>query len=95
MKLLLKILAAPVVLVLSLFVRLCAAILYCSSFLFGLVSTLIGLLGLAVLLTYSVKNGVILLVIAFLVSPVGLPMAAAWGLGKVEALRCSLLSALS
>ena len=44
-------------------------------------------LGVAVLLTYSVQNGVILLVIAFLLSPLGLPSAALWLLGKVQDLR--------
>ena len=38
-------------------------------------------------MTYSPQNGVILMVIAFLVSPVGLPMAAAWLVGKVQDLR--------
>ena len=32
----------------------------------------------------SPQNGVILLVIAFLVSPLGLPMAAVWLVGKVQ-----------
>ena len=49
-----------------------------------------GLLGLAVLVTYSVQNGVILLVIAFLVSPMGLPMGAAWLLGKLQDLRYAI-----
>ena len=40
--------------------------------------------------TYSVQNGIILLVIAFLVSPMGLPMAAAWLLGKLQALRYTI-----
>ena len=53
----------------------------------GYISTIVGLLGLAVLVTYSVQNGIILLVIAFLVSPVGLPMAAAWLVSKVQDLR--------
>ena len=48
---------------------------------------LVALLGIAVLVTYSPQNGIILLVIAFLVSPVGLPMAAAWLVGKVQDLR--------
>mgnify|MGYP003098610874 CR=1 FL=1 len=84
MRILVKLLAAPVVLVLMLFVWVCSALLYCSAFVFGLAGTIIGLLGLAVLVTYSVKNGIILLVIALLVSPMGLPMAAAWLLGKVQ-----------
>ena len=90
MRILMKLLAAPVVLVLMLFVWVCSALLYCSSFVFGLAGTIIGLLGLAVLVTYSVKNGIILLVIAFLVSPMGLPMAAAWLLGKVQDLRYTI-----
>lgn len=87
MKILLKILVAPIILTLILFIWICSALLYCSAFVFGLISTIIGLLGLAVLITYSVQNGIILLVIAFLVSPVGLPMAAAWLLGKLQDFR--------
>lgn len=87
MRILLKILVAPIILTLILFIWICSALLYCSAFVFGLISTIIGLLGLAVLITYSVQNGIILLVIAFLVSPVGLPMAAAWMLGKLQDFR--------
>ena len=90
MRILMKLLAAPIILVLMLFVWICSALLYCSAFIFGLASTVIGLLGFAVLVTYSVKNGVILLVIALLVSPVGLPMAAAWFLGKIQDLRYAI-----
>ena len=68
LKLGLKILAVPVVLALTLFTWLCFWLLYVSSFIFGLVSTVVALLGIAVLVTYSPQNGVILLVIAFLVS---------------------------
>ena len=84
MKLLFKILAAPVVVVLTVFVWLCALMLHISAFIFGLVGTVVGLLGLAVLVTYSVKNGIILLVIAFLVSPLGLPMLAVRILGLLQ-----------
>lgn len=87
MRILLKLLAAPVILVLMLSVWICSLLLYCSAFVFGLISTVIGLLGLVVLVTYSVQNGITLLVIAFFVSPVGLPMAAAWMLSKVQDLR--------
>lgn len=84
MRFLLKIFFAPVILTLTLFVWICASLLYCSAFVFGLAGTVIGLLGLGVLVSYSVQNGIILLVIAFLVSPLGLPMAAVWLLGKVQ-----------
>ena len=74
LKLGLKILAAPVVLALTLFTWVCFGLLYVSSFIFGLASTVVALLGVAVLVTYSPQNGVILLAIAFLVSPLGLPI---------------------
>ena len=53
----------------------------------GLISMVVALLGVAVLITYSLQNGIILLVIAFLISPYGLPMAAIWLLGKVQDLK--------
>ena len=68
MKVLFKILMAPVTLVLTLFVWICSAILYCSSFVFGLAGTLIGLLGLLVLISGNVQNAVILFVLAFIAS---------------------------
>ena len=90
MRFVLKILAAPVVAVLTLFVWLCSGLLYCSSWIFGLAGTLLSVLALAVLFTTSVKNGVILLVIAFLVSPRGLPLAAAGLLGLIQRLRVAI-----
>ena len=87
MRFLLKGLVAPVIVILSVFVWVCSALLYCSAFLFGLLSTVLGLFGLAVLILSSVRNGIILFVLAFLVGPMGLPMAAAWMLGKVQDLR--------
>ena len=94
MRFLLKLLAAPVVLALTLFVWLCMGVLYLSSLVLGVISTIVGLLGLAVLVTYSVQNGIILLVIAFLVSPMGLPLAAAWLVGKVQNLRYAIQDAV-
>ena len=87
LKLGLKILAAPLVLALALFTWVCFGLLYVSSFIFGLASTVVAL-------TYSPQNGVILLVIAFLVSPVGLPMAAAWLVSKVQDLRFAIQDAV-
>ena len=47
-------------------------------------------IGVAVLITYSSQNGAILLVIAFLISPMGLPLAAIWLLGKVQDLKFAI-----
>ena len=46
--------------------------------------------GVAVLITYSPQNGAILLVMAFLISPMGLPLAAIWLLGKVQSLKFAI-----
>ena len=90
LKCLLMIVTAPVVLVLTLFVWLCMGLIYISGLVLGLLSTVIALLGVAVLITYSPQNGVILLVMAFLISPMGLPLAAIWLLGKVQDLKYAI-----
>lgn len=71
-KLLLKIVVAPVVLLLTLAIWICVGLVYVSGLVLGLLSMVIALLGVAVLVTYSPQNGLILLVIAFLISPFGL-----------------------
>ena len=90
LKCLLMIVTAPVILVLTLFVWLCMGLIYISSLVLGLLSTVIALLGVAVLIIYSPQNGVILRVIAFLISPMGLPLAAIWLLGKVQDLKFAI-----
>ena len=47
-------------------------------------------LGVAVLVTYSPQNGLILLVIAFLISPFGLPKLAFWLLGQVQGFKYAI-----
>ena len=87
MKFVLKILFAPVIAVLVVLVSALALILNLSAWVFGVASTILGILGLAVLLLDNAVNGVIILIIAFLVSPIGLPMLAAWMLGQIQRFR--------
>ena len=87
LKLILKIVIAPVILLLTLAIRICVGLVYVSGLVLGFLSMVIALLGVAVLVTYSPQNGVILLVIAFLISPFGLPKLAFWPLGKVQGLN--------
>ena len=94
MKLLLKIIAAPVIVALTLFVWICSAILYCSAYLLGLAGSLLGLLAILVIVLDSVKNGLILLLAAYLISPLGIPMAAAWLLARVHDLRYAIMEAV-
>lgn len=87
MKFLLKILFAPVIVILTLIIWTFALILRLSAWVFGIIGTIFGILGLAILLLDSVTNGIIVLVIAFLVSHVGLPMLAAWTIGQMQRFR--------
>lgn len=87
MKFILKILFAPVIAILAVIIWLSALTLKLSAWVFGIVSTILGVLGLAVLLIDSFTNGIIILVFAFLVSPVGLPMVAAWTIGQMQRFR--------
>ncbi len=91
----LKILFAPLSLALTLFTWLCAGLISCSAFVFKLASALLSLLAVAVLITYSVKNGIILLLIAFLISPLGLPMLAVWLLGKLQSTNAAVRAFLN
>ena len=90
LKLILKIVTAPVVLLLTLAIWICVGLVYVPGLVLGLLSTVIALLGVAVLVTYSPQNGLILLVIAFLISPFGLPKLAFWLLGKVQNLKYAI-----
>ena len=87
MKLILKIFTAPVTLLISLFVWLCAGLISCSAIVFKIASALLTLAALAVLFLSSVRNGIILLALAFLVSPVGLPLLAVKLLGGLQSVN--------
>ena len=84
LKLLLMIAVAPIVVALTLVVWICLGLVYVSGLVLGLISMILALLGVAVLITYSPQNGLILLLITFLISPMGIPLAAIWLLGKVQ-----------
>lgn len=84
MKWILKILTFPVVLLIDLLTLVCVGIISCAALPLRIVSGIIALLGTAVLMTYSPKNGMILLTIAFLLSPMGLPMLAVWILSILQ-----------
>lgn len=90
LKLLLMIAVAPIVVALTLFVWICLGLFYVSGLVLGLISMILALLGVAVLSTYSPQNGFILLLMAFLISPMGLPLAAIWLLGKVQDLKYTI-----
>ena len=90
MKAILKVLTFPIVLILDLFTWICVGLISCSAILFKLASAILAILAMAVLITYSVQNGLILLTLAFLASPLGLPMIAVWLLGGLQKISGTL-----
>lgn len=84
MKLIFKILTVPVTLAIDLLTLICIGVISFSGILLRLVSGIIAILGVAVLATYSPKNGLILLTIAFLFSPMGIPMLAVYVLTGLQ-----------
>ena len=88
MKNLIRLLTAPITVI----VWLCAGLLYVSSFLFGLAGAALSVLALVVILAGSLKNGIIVLLVAFLVSPLGLPMLAVKILVGLQGLRNTLVN---
>ena len=89
MRLILRLLTLPLRAVITVFILLCSAVISCSCFLFGLASGLLFLMALIVL-TYSAHNALILFALAFLVSPLGLPMAAVGILTILNSIRSIL-----
>ena len=87
MRFLLKIVFAPAIALLAILIWLCGLTLKLSAWVFGIIGTVLGILGLVILLLDSVTNGIIVLVIAFLASPLGIPMLAAWMLGQMQRFR--------
>lgn len=90
LKLLLKIAVAPVILALTVFIWLCVGLVYLSGLALGLVSMVFAFLGVFMLIVGPRQNGVIALVLAFLISPYGLPLAAIWLQGKVQDLKFTI-----
>ena len=72
---LLKIILFPVTIILTVFVGICRLLNQLSNMVFMLAALLILLIGLAtILLAHDMSNGLILIAIAFLISPFGLPL---------------------
>ena len=65
-------------------------LVYVSGLVLGLISMVLALLGVIVLATYSPQNGVIVLILAFLISPFGLPKLALWLLGQIQNLKFAI-----
>lgn len=91
MRLILRILAAPVAGVLSLAVAFCTFVLAISGAILGVVSVIVFILSIIMMtVPHSIWGGVAWMVIAFLISPLGLPKLAEWLLEKLDGVNCAL-----
>ncbi len=90
MRIVLKIVTAPILCLLALTVSMCSFVLVIAGFVCWFLSVLMAIGGVVLLLTQQIAGGIAFLVIAYLVSPYGLPAFAAWLVGKLNALRYSL-----
>lgn len=90
MKLLLKILLSPILGAMKLITIIGSIMIYISGMALGIISGIVAVIGVVYIVTGSVLNGIIGLVIAYLLSPYGIPMFAIMILGVIQRLRGSL-----
>ena len=83
MRLIFKLLAFPFVLVTGLLYLVCKFLVIASGAVLGILSGIVFLASLVLFFTAGMWTGLAWLVIEFLISPYGLPMAAAWLVGMI------------
>jgi hypothetical protein len=84
MMILLKILAAPIVAILTLATAFCSFVLSVAGFFFWLASAIVFILSAVTLLMGEIPHGIAWMVVAFLISPFGLPALAGWLVGRLD-----------
>lgn len=90
MKILLKILCAPVMVLMWIAIKIGAAITYVSGLALGIISGIIAVISIVYMFTGARVNGLIGLVIAYLLSPYGIPMFTIMMLGVLHRIRENL-----
>lgn len=94
MKTLLKIIFAPVIAVMWILIKIGSLITYISGLALGIASGIFGVISIIFLLIGSTQNGLIGLVIAYLLSPYGIPMFTILLLGIIQKVRFNLQEAI-
>lgn len=90
MKILLKILCAPVMVLMWIAIKIGVAIIYVSGLVLGIISGIIAVISIVYMFTEARVNGLIGLVIAYLLSPYGIPMFTIMMLGMLHRIRENL-----
>lgn len=94
MKLVLRIITWPIILVLSVFVGFCTFILSFSAGILTIISMLLAFMSFMILCFSSFTAGISGLIVAYLVSPFGFPMVAAWLIAKIADFKCYIQDAV-
>ncbi len=88
MRIIFKILAAPFVLVLTLLVAVLSFLLSLSAGLLSILASVLGLLSVLMLFVEKdISTGIVGLLMAFAISPFGLPALAGWLIAKLDELK--------
>ena len=90
MRIILKIIAAPFVVILTPMVAILTFLFCTAAGVLNIISGIAGLLGILALVTGETTTGIAVLVLAFLLSPFGITAAAGWILDKLGDLNYSL-----
>jgi len=90
MRIILKILAAPFVAVLTILWAVMVFVFCFAEKILSIISGIAGLIAIVFFIAGYIPNGIVLAVIAFLISPVGIPAIAKWLIDKLENLNDSL-----
>jgi len=90
MRIILKILAAPLVVVLTITWAFLVFLFCWAETILNYISGIAGLIALVFFITGQTTGGIVFAVIAFLISPVGLPLVAKWLIDKLDDLNDAL-----
>lgn len=90
MKILLKIIFAPVVCTLWILIKIASVFTYISGLALGIVSGITVVISLVYLMTGSVSNAIAGLILAYLLSPYGLPLFVIMILGVIQNFKYKL-----
>ena len=87
MKILKKIIFSPVVFAMWLFVKIASVFTYVSGLVLGVISGIMALVSLIYFMSGSVSNGIAGMILAYLLSPYGIPLCIIMIIGAVQNFR--------
>jgi hypothetical protein len=87
MRIILKILFAPLVVVLTISWAFLVFVFCWAETILSFISGIAGLIAVVFFIAGQIPNGIVLMVIAFLISPVGIPAIAKWLIDKLDDLN--------